>query len=265
MPRVWVRGLGELGTGVAHLLHRLGYSVMGSELQLPRSIRQPVCFSQAMFTGSTQVEGVEARAVAAVGEELEYPATAIPVLKDSDNLHQFFKPDIYIDARMLKKDVEDSRSLANCCIGLGPGFEVNRNCHIVIETRRGHTLGRVILQGGSEPDTGVPGVLGGKGSERLIRSPGQGFVKWEVAFGALVKQGEIVGRLSDGSDVITAIEGMMRGMISPQVPVEPGMKIGDVDPRGAVIDYRLISDKTRLIASGVLEAILLKTQGDPHG
>lgn len=258
---IWIRGAGELGSAIGHLLNRLGYPILMSEIHPPLAIRRPVTFSDALSDGTSEVEGVRA-----VYIEFLQPSDLIDtpdIIVSTDNPGQLraFGPKILVDARMLKQDQIDMRGWAACTIGLGPGYDAGRNCHIAIETMRGHSLGRVIHTGPTQGDTGIPGSIGGETSKRLVRAPESGFIKWKVSFGELVKAGDVLGTLDGGADLRANIDGMIRGMISPDTPVTTGMKVGDVDPRGAEVNHLEISDKARSIAHGVLEAILLFEMG----
>ena len=254
---IWVRGAGELGSGIAHLLHRVGFSVFMSEISPPLAIRRPVSFSDAIINGEASVEGVTARFYDKHELPEDQPWAHIPLFEDDSKSLIQLGPDVLIDARMLKHYEMDYRAWAQLVIGLGPGFDTGKNCHRVIETMRGHDLGRVIFDGAGLADTGVPGKLGGETSRRLIRAPGSGHVKWLVNFGALVHEGQTLGTLNETIPLFAPLDGMIRGMISPLTPVSKSMKIGDVDPRGAEVKYLQLSEKVRAIASGVFEAIVL--------
>ncbi|MEE9464288.1 MAG: hypothetical protein V3W14_01775, partial [Candidatus Neomarinimicrobiota bacterium] len=141
-------------------------------------------------------------------------------------------------------------------IGLGPGFIAGADCQAVVETQRGPNLGRVIWSGSAQPDTGVPGELGGESIQRVIYAPGAGALKWEVEFGALVDPGQRLGHLN-GRPLAAPIGGQVRGLISPRVPVTIRLKIADIDPRGPEVDCQMISDKARAVGAGVLEALLV--------
>jgi len=254
---IWVRGAGELGSAVAHLLHRLSFDVILSDIEPPLAIRRPVTFSDAIYHGSWEVEGVSAKYCE---NRLlpEPPWDEIPLINDTGTSLEHSSPTVLVDCRMLKSGQTDMRPWAKLVIGLGPGFDTALNCHIIIETKRGHDLGRVISQGNAISDTGIPGKLGGESAKRLVRAPKAGFVKWHIGFGDLVEESQVLGVLSDHTPIQANTSGMVRGLISEQTPVTLGMKIGDVDPRGDTVNYKQISDKARTIAHGVLEAILLR-------
>lgn len=254
---IWVRGAGELGSGVAHLLHRVGFHVFMSEISPPLAIRRPVTFSDAILESETEVEGIQAKFSTELPQSSDREWNYIPVLADLPPQLLRFQPSVIVDARMLKHYTEDFRDWADLVIGLGPGFDTRVNCHRVIETMRGHDLGRIISDGAPLKDTGIPGNLGGKTSERLIRAGTAGNVTWQVNFGDMLIQGQPLGNINNSETVIAPLDGMIRGMISPHTPVTPGLKIGDVDPRGGDVKFMQISEKARVIASGVFEAIVL--------
>lgn len=253
---VLIRGAGEMASAVGVVLHRVGFPVVLTELPTPLAIRRTVCFSDAMLNGTAEVEGIQA-----VRAELDnyhdiLGNRKIPVLTDSIELIINIKPEFLIDARLLKISVSDRRSLSQFTVGLGPGFTVGENCDVIIETMRGHNLGRVIWQGSASPNTGVPGKIGGESAKRVVYSPGVGNIKWLVKFGEIVKQNQVLGKIGK-IDIKSRISGIVRGLISPKVNTTKGMKIADVDPRGMDVDYTTISDKARCVGRGVLETIMV--------
>jgi xanthine dehydrogenase accessory factor len=254
---VWVRGAGELGSAVAHLLHRVGLSVFLSEISPPLAIRRPVTFSDAILEGSSEVEGITGKYTADYVLPVNKPWSYIPVFTDNPEAIWKLKPTILIDARILKYYEQDYRTWAQLVIGLGPGFNTDQHCHQIIETMRGHELARIIYSGESMRDTGIPGVVGGETSRRIIRAPESGRINWNVNFGDIVPKQQILGTMDNGQPIRSPLQGMIRGLISPKVDVSTGMKIGDVDPRGGTIKYLQISEKARAVACGVLEAIFV--------
>jgi len=254
---VWVRGAGELGSGVAHLLHRVGFKVFLSDISPPLAIRRPVSFSDVLVENETVVEGVSAKRAKGYKLNRAKKWKHIPLFEDDPEQILELKPVIIVDARMMKKYTRDYRSWADLFIGLGPGFIVDENCHLAIETMRGHDLGRIISSGAPLEDTGIPGKLGGETSMRLIRATRSGQVNWLIEFGEMVRKGQRIGMINNDKPVFAPLSGMVRGMISEKTPVLKGMKIGDVDPRGETVKFQQISEKVRLIASGVLEALIL--------
>ena len=254
---VWVRGAGELGSAVAHLLQRVGLHVFMSDITPPLAIRRPVTFSDALLGGSSEVEGVVAKKASALKLSQSKVRKHMLMFEDDPSKLLTLKPTVIVDARMLKKYPEDYREWSDLFIGLGPGFEVEKNCHLAIETKRGHNLGRIISHGSTLTDTGIPGNLGGETSRRLVRATRSGQIKWSCEFGELVSKGQQLGLINNEKPVLAPLDGIVRGMISESTPVSKGMKIGDVDPRGIEVQYQQISEKARIIASGVFEAIIL--------
>jgi xanthine dehydrogenase accessory factor len=180
----------------------------------------------------------------------------VPVIVDPEgSTLRRLSPDAVVDARMAKRNLGTSRDDAPVTIGLGPGFVAGVDVDLVVETKRGHALGRVIESGGAIPDTGTPGRVCGAGPKRVVRSPADGAFESTRAIGDLVQEGELVGRVA-GGPVRAQISGIVRGLVADGVIVARGGKVGDVDPRGAEIDPRTISDKARAIGGGVLEALL---------
>lgn len=167
------------------------------------------------------------------------------------------KPDVVVDAIIAKRNTGTSRSDAPLVIGVGPGFTAGSDCDAVVETMRGHTLGRVIREGGAIPNTGIPGNIGGQSINRLIRASADGTFHPEREIGDIVKEGEQVANV-DGVPVFANTGGIIRGMLQDGITVRKGMKSGDVDPRGEGIDYMSVSDKALAIGGGVLEAIMSK-------
>lgn len=262
---VVVRGGGDLGTGVAHRLVRAGYGVTVLEADAPTAVRRLVAFCEAVREASVIVEGVEARLAelgdlgalrpAAGGSAARWPDW-VPVLVDPEGCALGrLRPDAVVDARMAKRNLGTSRDDAPVTIGLGPGFTAGVDVDLVVETKRGHDLGRVIEVGAALPDTGVPGRVGGAGEKRVLRSPAEGAFESARAIGDLVEEGERVGSVA-GEPVRARITGVVRGLIADGAIVVRGGKVGDVDPRGAEVDPRAISDKARAIGGAVLEALL---------
>ncbi len=258
-PIIWIRGAGELGSAAAVSLFRAGCRIFLSEISPPLAIRRPVTFSDAIIDGESFVEEVSAKLVDKSSFPLE-KSNYIPLLLDKPEQLKELSPDILVDVRMKKRYNSDYRNWAEFVVGLGPGFSAGENCHAVIETMRGHNLGKVIWKGNALPDTGIPGNVGGETKRRVIKSPGNGILKWNVSFGDIVQEGDEIGSLDDNTAITSPLSGIVRGLINPAVPVTDGLKIGDIDPRRDV-DYLSISDKARSIGRAVLEAVLINTQG----
>lgn len=253
---VLIRGAGEMASAVAVVLHRVGFSVVMTELPIPLAIRRTVSFSDAILDGTTQVEGIQSVRANYDNYFDILRNKNIPVLTDSIEFITGIKPKFLIDARLLKKLVNDLRSLAQFTVGLGPGFTVGENCDVIIETMRGHNLGRIIWQGSASPNTGMPGKIGGESAKRVIYSPGVGNIIWLVKFGYIVKQNKVLGKIRE-IEIKSHISGIVRGLISPKVNMTKGLKIADVDPRGIEVDYTTISDKAQCVGRAVLEAIMV--------
>jgi xanthine dehydrogenase accessory factor len=254
---VVVRGGGDLGTGVAHRLHRCGFTVMVTELAQPLCVRRAVSFGEAVYAGSITVEGVTARRADDPMIGMAYTAMdEIPVIVDeADDVLWRMRPPIVVDARLAKQNLGTRLKDAPLVVGLGPGFTAGRDCRVVIETNRGHNLGRVYWQGAAEVDTGQPEPVSGFAGERVLRAPVDGIFQARRDIGDLVQTGEVLGQVGD-SPVTAQFAGVVRGLLHDGVPVMAGLKIGDLDPRGVREYCFLISDKARSVAGGVLEAIL---------
>lgn len=252
-----IRGAGDLASGVGHRLKKSGFRVIMLEIDKPTVIRRTVSFATALFTGETVVEGIKAVKTYGHKEALNLSATSvIPILIDpSGQSIKELKPDGVVDCILAKKNLGTSISMATAVVAVGPGFTAGVDAHAVIETKRGHYLGRVIWEGGAIPNTAVPGYIGGYSIERLIKAPAEGKVKVIKDIGELVKAGDPLCEI-EGKYATAAIDGLLRGMIMDGSMVYEGMKIGDIDPRGESVDCHTISDKARSIGGGVLEALL---------
>ncbi|RMF09243.1 MAG: EF2563 family selenium-dependent molybdenum hydroxylase system protein [Candidatus Neomarinimicrobiota bacterium] len=257
--KVWIRGAGELASGTAWTLKRCGWSVLLTELPLPLAIRRPVTFSDAMLERETEVEGIRAQRVADP-TPADWHRDWIPVTEDRPERVLALNPRVIIDARMRKQAVPDRREWAALVIGLGPGFTVGVNCSAAVETRRGHDLGRVLWQGSPAADTRRPGTLGGASWKRVLYAPASGPLEWQVTFGDLVEEGNRLGTIAGRHPIVAPLSGQVRGLLHPAVPVHRGLKLADVDPRGAEVDYRTLSDKARTVGRAALEAILTAQQ-----
>ena len=254
---VAVRGAGDLATGIALRLHHAGFEMAMTEIAAPLSVRRAVCFSRAVYDGRAQVEDISAVLVKnEAGMKEAFKEKLVAVFVDPDAaIVKSLKPLALVDAVMAKRNTGTALSDAPLVIGVGPGFTAGTDCHAVIETRRGHTLGRVIKEGCALPNTGVPGDVGGYTVERLIRAPADGVFKAVASIGDTVKKGDIVAFVDD-TPIPAEIDGILRGLLPSGLTVKRGMKAGDVDPRSERQHCFTVSDKALSVAGGVLEALL---------
>ncbi|MFP3928914.1 MAG: selenium-dependent molybdenum cofactor biosynthesis protein YqeB [Desulfobacteraceae bacterium] len=254
--RVLVRGAGDIASAVAWRLNVSHFPVVMTEIPRPLAVRRRVAFCEAVWDGTAEVQGVRARCVGGPEEVEETLARKeIPLLVDPDLKHiRTIAPGVLVDATLAKRNTGVHRDLAPLVIGVGPGFFAGRDVHMVVETNRGHYLGRVLLEGGAEPDTGVPGPVLGYTEERVLRAPAEGLLEPSAEIGDKVVPGQAVASVG-GVEVHTQIAGVLRGLIRPGAHVSQGLKIGDVDPRGDISYVDTISDKGLAVAGGVLEAL----------
>ena len=265
--RPWVlgRGAGDLATGVIVRLYRCGFRVITTECADPSAIRRKAALCEAVWRGTSKVEGVRCRCVSDVAQAAAVSRTGeVPLLVDERAACiGVLRPAAVVDAILAKHNLGTDRSLAQITIGIGPGFTAGEDVDAVVETMRGHHLGRVIRQGAAIPDTGVPGAIAGYTVERVIHAPAAGrmrFVKDEtgaaVDIGAIVRAGQTIARIGE-TPVSATINGVLRGLIREGYPVSAGLKIADIDPRPEQAAYcDTISDKARAIGGGVVEALL---------
>jgi xanthine dehydrogenase accessory factor len=252
-----VRGGGDIATGSIYRLAAVGIKILVLEIERPTVIRRTVAFAQAVYDGEATVEGMRAVRVASPGDAFKKSlAGQISVLVDpSGESIRELEPEIVIDAMLAKRNLGTTADMAKIVVGLGPGFTAGMDVHAVIETKRGHYLGSVIYKGCAEPNTGIPGMIGGYGAERVIHSPAAGTVRNIAAIGDIVKKDEIIARVGN-TEVPSPLDGVLRGLIQDGILVPKGFKIGDVDPRGKIEYCYSISDKARAVAGGTLEAVL---------
>jgi len=262
---VAVKGAGDLATGVIHRLSRAGFAVIATELPEPTVVRRTVAFAEAVTRGEMTVEDVTARLATSLQDiQATLAGGLVPIVVDPDGtLLRQMHPSVLIEATLSKYNSGVTMDDAPIVIALGPGYEAGKDVHAVIETNRGHNLGRVYLRGCAESNTGVPGAIGGYTIERLIRAPCAGSLYGVRQIGDLVQAGETVAivRANETGDnevvpVVAAISGILRGLVRDGLRVSNGMKVGDIDPRAAREHCFTISDKSRAVAGGVLEAIL---------
>lgn len=254
---ILIKGAGDIATGIAVRLKNAGMQVVMTEIAIPTTVRRSVAFSRAVYEGSAVVENITAKLVLdfaqipAVLQQDEIPVLIDPRCEVLKSIHF----DAVVDSILAKRNLSTDPTQAPVVIGVGPGFSVPQDCHCVIETQRGHDLGRCIYQGCAAKNTGIPGEIGGYTVERLLRAPCDGIFHPILAIGDIVKAGQTVAMVDD-QPVTAQIDGIVRGLLQDNVPVKAGMKSGDIDPRGCYEHCFTVSDKARAVGGGVLEAIL---------
>ena len=261
-PIVLIRGGGDLASGVALRLHRVGMRVVITELDQPLVIRRTVSFAEAVYSEFTQVEEITARLADSIAEikttwnDGEIPALIDPECEIIPNLKNAeLNVSVLVDGRMTKKPPYLNIGSIPFMIGLGPGFIVGENCNAIVETNRGHYLGRVIWEGSALPNTGVPGAARGQSYDRVLRSPAEGVFNSQREICARLNPGDLIGDVN-GQEIRATFKGVLRGLLHPGIYVTKGFKIGDLDPRNDPAFCRYVSDKALAIGGGVLEAIL---------
>lgn len=254
---VLIRGAGEMASGVAWRLFQSHFNILLTEIPQPLAVRREVSFCEAVYEGQKKVEGVEAVLITSEDDVRKiWASQRIPLVIDpglnrslSLNLH------VLVDAILAKKNTGTQINQAPLVIALGPGFRAGGDAHLVVETNRGHNLGRILTEGEAEADTGIPGTIGGYAVERVLRAPTEGIITTCKKIGDPVVPGEIVAEVA-GRPVKARIKGVLRGLIREGTPVPVGLKVGDVDPRGNPAYCTTISEKARAIAGAVLEGIM---------
>jgi xanthine dehydrogenase accessory factor len=253
---VVVRGGGDLATGAIFRLRQAGFPVLVLELEKPLSIRRTVAVASAILEDRALIEDLDAMRIDDVEEALAVAKSgAIPVLVSPELIQLPWEPSVVVDARIAKRNIDTTINDAPLVIGLGPGFAAGVDCHAVVETMRGHYLGRVIWDGEATPNTGEPGVIGGKSSERVVRAPTFGVLSWKVNIADFVAAGDVLGDIN-GVPIRSRIGGVVRGLLAPGYEVEWNWKLADIDPRADTSACFEISDKALSIGGGVVEATL---------
>lgn len=257
-----VRGAGDIASGTILKLCRCGYPVLALETGYPTAIRRQVAFSEAVYEGESQVEGTICVRISRYEEaESVWGEGFIPLLVDPDcHVLKKVRPWALVDAILAKKNLGTSRSMADKTIALGPGFTAGEDVDLVIETQRGHNLGRIIGSGQASADTGTPGLIAGYGKERVIHSPATGILLGKSRIGDHVEQGQTIAVIVTGQGEVpvkASLTGLVRGLIKEGIPVKKGLKIADIDPRDTEFENCFtVSDKARCIAGAVLEGLL---------
>lgn len=264
-----IKGAGDIASGIALRLWRAGIQVVMTDLAHPTAIRRTVCFSEAIRLGQTQVEDLTARCVQTPQEaQALLKEGVLPVLADPEcRCRSVLQPDALVDAILAKRNLGTRIEDAPVVVAVGPGFTAGVDCHAVVETMRGHYLGRVFYTGSAQENTAVPGLIGGFAGERVLRAPAEGIFHALAQIGDQVKAGDAVGQV-EGEPMVCTIDGVLRGLLPEGTPVYAGMKSGDVDPRNVAEHCTTASDKALAVGGGVLEAILhlcgaLGAKGEP--
>ena len=255
--KILIKGAGDLASGIACRLHQCGFTIVMTDLPVPTAVRRTVSFSRAVYQGSASVENSSARLCKTLNDiQSCHNNKEISVIVDKNtDIVRIWKPDVVIDAIIAKKNLGTTIHDAPVVIGVGPGFTAGVDCHCVIETKRGHSLGKCIYQGSALPNTDIPGEIQGYSSQRILRAPAEGIFTPAVSIGTFVQKDTVCGYV-DGTPMYSLIDGVVRGLLQDGVYVTKNMKSGDVDPRSDPSFCFTVSDKARAIGGGVLEAIL---------
>lgn len=268
-----VRGAGDLATGTIHRLKKAGFRLLVLEAEHPAAIRRQVALSEAVYAGSVRVEDVEAVRMDVdlaekknrkelLEQEMEriWKKDGVPVLVDPAGLSiAALRPAVVVDAILAKKNLGTTKEMAPLVIALGPGFTAGEDVDVVIETKRGHNLGRVIRSGSAVPNTGIPGIIGGYGKERVMHAQAEGILRNVASIGDIVEARAVIAEIETENGTVpveASLSGLLRGLIRDGYPVTKGFKIADIDPRKEELQNCFtISDKARCIAGSVLEVI----------
>lgn len=251
-----VRGGGDLATGIIYRLWRAGFKVLALEIEKPLVVRRTVSAAQAIFDGEYTIEDMPVKKINNINDLYWNKDVSIYVDPLGKSI-RYLKPDVLVDAIMAKVNIGTRIDMAPLVIGVGPGFTAKVDVDYVVETKRGHTLGRLISSGSAIPNTGIPGMEMGYTIERILRSPSDGFVKALKDIGDYVLPGEIIAYVN-GYPVYAEIKGVLRGLIHPSVNTSKNLKIGDIDPKNEKKYCFSITDKALAVGGGVLEALLIK-------
>lgn len=284
---IGIKGAGEMASAIACRLYMANIrKIFMMEVRHPIAVRRGVSFCDAIYDEYKIVEGIEAfyesnlmhlendskNDVRMTGDQNRvslfqraWRKGKIVLVADPDwQLIEWIQPQVVVDAILAKKNLGTRMKEAQLVIGLGPGFVAGKDVHMVIETNRGHNLGRIITDGNAEPNTGIPGNIDGFTTQRVLRATADGIFQTKRKIGDMVEQGDIIGQVNDRkmqTDVVGTVDGVIRGLIRNETPVRKGLKIGDIDPRGDTSYCTTISDKARAIAGSVLEAVMRRFNG----
>ena len=259
--KILIRGAGDLATGIAAELWERGHQILMTDVAIPLTVRREVAFSRAVYEEHAVVEGMEA----VLAENFEEAETIMATRKiavmvdEKAEVRKEYLPDVLVDGIMAKKNLGTRISDAPLVIGIGPGFTAGEDVDVVIETKRGHNLGRVIRSGSAVPNTGIPGIIGGYGKERVMHAQAEGILRNAASIGDIVEARAVIAEIETENGTVpveASLSGLLRGLIRDGYPVTKGFKIADIDPRKEELQNCFtISDKARCIAGSVLEVI----------
>ena len=253
-----VRGGGDIASGTIQKLYRSGFKVLVLEIEKPTTIRRNVAFSEAIYEGKVIIEHIKSILVKDKQEVIKaWQNDSIPVIIDRECKYiDIIKPWVVVDAILAKRNLGTNKLMAPITVALGPGFNAGVDVDVVIETMRGHNLGRLIFEGFALENTGIPGDIGGYSNERVIYSPCGGKIKDIKKIGDIVEIGDTIA-IIEKEEIKASISGILRGLIRDGSILFKGLKIGDIDPRIPEIkNCNTISDKARNIGGAVLESVL---------
>ncbi len=251
--RIWIQGAGEMATGAAVALLAAGHDVVMAEIANPLAVRRLVCFSDAVYETKMQIGPWPGRLVSPASAVFEPGRVAILIDPQAEQLERL-DPDVVVDARMTKRRPVALPSGSRPVIGLGPGFTCGSDASLIVETKRGTDLGKVIIDGQAEPYSGLPGDVGGQTISRLLRAPAAGYLVPVFKIGDLVEEGQVIGMVS-GLPVVAGLAGLLRGLVHERAELSAGEKVGDIDPRGKSVDPAEMTDKARKVGLGVCNAL----------
>ena len=260
---ILVRGAGDLATGVILKLKNCGFKVVALEIEKPLAIRRQVAFSEAVYEGEYTIENSTCKlcnSVTEVKDVLDEGKVALLIDETGESIKSI-KPKVVVDAILAKRNIGTTKDMAEITIGLGPGFFAGNDVDFVIETMRGHNLGKIITKGRAIENTGIPGEIKGFSKERVVYSNASGIIEKVHDIGSIVNKGEVICYIIDEHkqkhEILASLDGILRGLIREGAKVKNNLKIADIDPRIEEVNNTFtVSDKARCIAGAVLEVII---------
>jgi len=256
---VLVRGGGEVGSAVAHRLTQSHFRICITEIASPLAVSRETCFSEAVYDTVKVVEGLKAERTLPNLEGIYrvWRNANIPIVVDPElAVKPLLKPDVLVNAMMLKRKTSTKITDAPLVIGIGPGFVAGEDAHLVVESNNSNNLGKVIVEGEAEADTGKPVEIGGLSKERVIWAEDAGVFTTTKNIGDAILANDIIGNIGE-TPLPAPISGMLRGLLRNEVKVLAGAKLVEIDPVNDKSVCFSIRDKMRAIAGGVLEAIMM--------